>query len=43
VPAARRRRGVAAQQALHLALGYTPTGATKNGESVMEKRLFPVG
>ena len=29
----------AAAPKLYLALGYVPTGATKNGEPVMEKRF----
>ncbi len=33
----------AAAPSLYLALGYAPTGATKNGEPVMEKQLFPMG
>ncbi len=33
----------AAAPSLYLALGYAPTGATKNGEPVMEKRLAPQG
>jgi GNAT superfamily N-acetyltransferase len=31
----------AAAPALYLSLGYAPTGATKNGEPVMEKHLAP--
>ena len=33
----------AAAPALYLGLGYAPTGATKNGEPVMEKRLHAGG
>jgi GNAT superfamily N-acetyltransferase len=36
---ARRLLLSAAAPELYLALGYAPTGATKNGEPVMEKRL----
>jgi len=38
---ARRLLLSAAAPALYLSLGYAPTGATKNGEPVMEKRLAP--
>jgi hypothetical protein len=36
---ARRLLLSAAAPELYLALGYAPTGASKNGEPVMEKRL----